>query len=600
MKQRYVTGLLVVLAIVGILLASDAMAHDELKRLQNDPGQWVIARGNYAGWGYSPLKQINTLNAKKLHVAWTFSTGALRGHEGAPLVVGSTMYMHSPYPNHVYALDLTKQPYEIKWRYTPQQNPRAVLMACCDVVHRGFNYVEGKILMITLDGQVIGLDADTGKERWKAKNADPEKGATMTGAGIVINDKFIVPVSGGEFGVRGHVTAYHINTGERVWRAYSTGPDTELLLADNFNAAHPEYGRFGEGTKTWPGEAWKTGGGNTCGWYTYDPELHLFYYATGSPGTWDPSQRKGDNKWSMTIWARDPDTGKATWAYQMTPWDAWNYDGVNESVLVDLPFNGTQKKALVHFDRNGFGYTIDRTDGTLLTVEPFVYVNWATGIDKQTGRPIEVPEKRTRAGEGIKNICPSAMGGKNQQPSAYSPHTGLFYVPTNHLCMDYQGVEVKYAAGAPYVSANVKIYGGPGGHHGELISWDPVKGEKVWGIKERFPVWSGVLATGGNVVFYGTMDGWFKAVDAHSGEVLWKHKVGSGIIAAPMSYIGPTDGKQYIAVYAGVGGWFGLPIAANLPLTDPYGALGAVNAVQTSGLHKATTPGGMLYVFGLD
>lgn len=600
MKQRYVTGFIVALAIIGIWLASGAMANDELKRLQNDPGQWVIARGNYAGWGYSPLKQINTLNAKKLHVAWTFSTGALRGHEGAPLVVGSTMYVHSAYPNHVHALDLTKQPYEIKWRYTPKQNPRAVPVACCDVVHRGLNYVEGKILMITLDGQVIGLDANTGKELWKAKNADPAKGATMTGAGIVINDKFIVPVSGGEFGVRGHVTAYNINTGERIWRAYSTGPDEELLLADNFNEAHPEYGRFGEGTKTWPGEEWKTGGGTTWGWYTYDPDLDLFYYSTGNPGTWNPSQRKGDNKWSMTIWARNPDTGKATWAYQMTPWDAWDYDGVNESVLVDLPFNGSTKKALVHFDRNGFGYTMDRTDGTLLTVEPFSYVNWATGIDKKTGRPIEDPEKRTRAGEDIKNICPSAMGGKDQQPSAYSPHTGLFYVPTNHLCMDYEGVEVKYTAGAPYVGANVKIYGGPGGHHGEFLAWDPVKGKKVWGIKEQFPVWSGVLTTGGNVVFYGTMDGWFKAVNAHSGEVLWKHKVGSGIIAAPMSYIGPTDGKQYVAVYSGVGGWFGLPIAANLPPTDPYGALGAVNAVQTSGLHKATTLGGMLYVFRLD
>jgi alcohol dehydrogenase (cytochrome c)/methanol dehydrogenase (cytochrome c) subunit 1 len=575
-------------------------ANDELMTLQKDPGQWVIQRGNYAGWGYSPLNQINTSNAKNLKVAWTFSTGALRGHEGAPLVVGTTMFVHSAYPNHVYALDLTQQPYKIKWSYTPKQNPQAVPGASCDVVHRGLNYVQGKIVMITLDGQVIALNADTGAELWKARNADPTKGETMTGAGIVIGDKFIVPVSGGEFGVRGHVTAYSINDGKQVWRAYSTGPDEELLLAQDFNAAHPEYGRFGEGTKTWPGDEWKRGGGTTWGWYTYDPQLNLFYYSTGNPGAWNPSQRKGDNKWSMTVWARDPNTGMAKWAYQMTPWDAWDYDGVNESVLVDLPFNGTQRKALVHFDRNGLAYTLDRTDGSILVSEPYVFINWATGVDRQTGRPIEVAAKRTKQGEDTKDVCPSAMGGKDQQPSAFHPGTGLFYVPTNNLCMNYEGAEVKYMAGAPYVGANVLIYGGPGGHYGEFLAWDAVKGKKVWGIKEPFPVWSGVLTTGGDLAFYGTMDGWFKAVDARNGQILWKNKVGSGIIAAPMTFLGPVDGKQYVAVYSGVGGWFGLPIAANLPPTDPFGALGAVNAAYRSGLDKATSLGGMLYVFALD
>ncbi len=593
MKRMLVLSLFIVL-----LLPVSVHANRELLKLQEDDGQWVIQRKNYSATGYSGLTQINKKNVRNLKVAWSFSLGTLQGQEGAPLVVGTTMYAHSSFPNHVYALDLTKESAPIKWRYTPRQNKRATAVACCDTVHRGLNYVGGKILMITLDGQVIALDANTGKEVWKARNADPTKGATMTGAGLVIKDKFIVGISGGEFGVRGHVTAYNINTGKRVWRAYSTGPDEDLLLNRDFNAANPHYGRFGEGTKTWKGDEWKRGGGTTWGWYAWDPKLDLFYYSTGNPGSWNPTQRPGDNKWSMTIWARNPDDGRAKWAYQMTPHDAWDFDGVNEHILVNQKIRGKKYKTLVHFDRNGFGYTLDRTNGTLLVAESFVFVNWATGIDKKTGRPIEVPAKRTKQGVDTEDICPCAMGGKDQQPASYSPRTKLFYVPTNNMCMNYEGFEVKYTAGAAYVGANVLMFPGRGGHLGELIAWDATKGKKVWGIKEPFPAWSGTLATAGDVVFYGTMDGWFKAVDARSGRVLWKHKVGSGIVAAPMTFLGP-DGKQYVAVYAGVGGWFGAPVSLDLPSDDPFGALGAVGVAYGSGLDKATTRGGMLYVFGL-
>ncbi len=593
MKRMLVLSLFIVL-----LLPVSVHANRELLKLQEDDGQWVIQRKNYSATGYSRLTQINKKNVRNLKVAWSFSLGTLQGQEGAPLVVGTTMYAHSSFPNHVYALDLTKEGAPMKWRYTPRQNKRATAVACCDTVHRGLNYVGGKILMITLDGQVIALDAKTGKEVWKARNADPTKGATMTGAGLVIKDKFIVGISGGEFGVRGHVTAYNINTGKRVWRAYSTGPDEDLLLKRDFNAANPHYGRFGEGTKTWKGDEWKRGGGTTWGWYAWDPKLNLFYYSTGNPGSWNPTQRPGDNKWSMTIWARDPDDGRAKWAYQMTPHDAWDYDGINEHILVTQKIRGKKYKALVHFDRNGFGYTLDRTNGTLLVAESFVFVNWATGIDKKTGRPIEVPAKRTKQGVDTEDICPCAMGGKDQQPASYSPRTKLFYVPTNNMCMNYEGFEVKYTAGATYVGANVLMFPGRGGHLGELIAWDATKGKKVWGIKEPFPAWSGTLATAGDVVFYGTMGGWFKAVDARSGRVLWKHKVGSGIVAAPMTFLGP-DGKQYVAVYAGVGGWFGAPVSLDIPSADPFGALGAVGVAYGSGLDKATTRGGMLYVFGL-
>jgi PQQ-dependent dehydrogenase (methanol/ethanol family) len=573
-------------------------AGEELKKLQNDDAQWVMPGKNYSGTRYSTLNEITTANVGELKVAWSMSTGTTKGHEGAPLVVGSTMYAHSSFPNHVYAIDLTKPDHSLKWQYTPEQDERAVPVACCDAVHRGLNYAEGKILMITLDAQVIALDANTGKEVWKSRNGDPTKGETITGAGMVVNGSFIVGISGGEFGVRGHITAYDVRNGKRLWRAYSTGPDAELLLTDNFNAANPQYGQKDQGTATWTGDAWKQGGGTTWGWYSYDPALDLLYYSTGNPGTWNADQRPGDNKWSMTIWARNPETGKATWGYQMTPHDAWDYDGVNESVLVDLTIDGKKVPSLVHFDRNGFGYTLDRRDGTILVAEPFVHVNWAKGIDKKTGRPIEDLEKRTKQGVVTKDICPNAMGGKDQQPVAFSPRTGFFYVPSNNMCMDYEGTEVKYTAGAPYVGANVAMKPGPGGNLGELIAWNPSTGKKQWGIKEKYPAWSGVLATATDLIFYGTMDGWFKAVHAETGKVLWQHKVASGIIGAPMTFKGP-DGKQYVAVYAGVGGWFGLPVSNDLSRKDPYAALGAVGIADKSGLYDATTKGGLLYVFAI-
>src|SRR6266487_1992660 len=583
-------------AVLIVLLPLVVYANDELLQLQKDPGQWVMQRKNYAATGYSELNQLTVDNVKNLKVAWTFSTGALRGHEGAPLVVRTTMFVHSAFPNHVYALDLTKQPYVIKWNYSPKQDAKAVPVACCDVVHRGLNYVEGKIIMHTLDGQIMALDANTGKELWKVLNADPAKGETMTGAGLVIKDKYIASISGGEFGVRCHVTAYNINTGQQVWRAYSMGPDQELLLAPDFNAANPHYGKAGDGTKTWPGEGWKQGGGCTWGWYSYDPELNLLYYSTGNPGTWNPDQRKGDNKWSMTIFARNPDTGMAKWGYQMTPWDAWDYDGVNENVLTDLNMDGKAVKALVHFDRNGFGYTLDRTNGKVLVAEPYGPVNWASKIDLSTGLPVRNAQYGTTSKKNTEGICPAAIGFKDQQPSAFSPQTKLFYVPTNNICMDYEGVEVKYSAGQPYVGAIVRMFPGPGGNRGRFIAWDPTVGKVKWEIKENLAAYGGALATASGIVFYGTMEGWIKAVDATTGTELWRFKCPSGIIGNPMTYLGP-DGKQYVAVLSGIGGWAGAGVALGIGPEDPTAALGAIGAFGD--YINISNAGGTLLVFGL-
>jgi PQQ-dependent dehydrogenase (methanol/ethanol family) len=544
--------------------------------------QWTMSNKNYSATRYSTLNQINTGNAKDLKVAWTFSTGVLRGHEGGPLVIGNTMYVHTPFPDIVYALDLTKEGAPVKWKYVPKQDPQVIPVACCDTVNRGLAYADGMLYLNQLDTNTVALDAATGKEVWKVKQGDYKNGQTITSAPMVVKDKVISGISGGEFGVRGFVTANDVKTGKQIWRMYSTGPEAEV--------------GFPGSVETWKGDEWKRGGGTTWGWYSYDPELNLFYYGTGNPGSWNPDQRPGDNKWSMTIFARDPDTGKAKWAYQKTPHDAWDYDGINENVLVDLNIGGQMRKALVNFDRNGFSYTLDRTTGELLLAEPFVTVNWAKGIDLKTGKPIENPEKRTSATKNTKDICPSAMGGKNQQPVAYSPRTNLFYVPTNNLCMDYEGVEVKYQAGQPYVGAIVVSHPGPGGNRGEFIAWDAATGKKVWGIKEGLANWGGALATGGDVVFYGTMEGWIKAVHAKTGDVLWKFKTPSGIIGNPMTYTGP-DGKQYVAVLSGIGGWSGIGVAADIGGEDPTAALGAIGAFADVG--NFSNQGGVLTVFAL-
>jgi PQQ-dependent dehydrogenase (methanol/ethanol family) len=542
---------------------------------------WPQPNKNMSATRYSDLSQITAANVKDLRPAWSFSTGVLRGHEGEPIVVGDTMYLATPFPNIVYALDLTKEGAPIKWKYAPKQDEAVIPIACCDVVNRGVTYADGKIFFNQLDTTTVALDAATGKLLWSARQGDYKQGQTLTNAPLVIKDKVISGISGGEFGVRGFVTANDVNTGKQVWRMYSTGPEAEV--------------GFPGSVETWKGDEWKRGGGTTWGWYSYDPELNLLYYGTGNPGSWNPDQRPGDNKYSMTIFARDPDTGKAAWAYQKTPHDAWDYDGVNENVLADVEVNGTTRKVLVNFDRNGFSYMLDRKTGELLQANKFAEVNWATGVDLKTGRPIEVPEKRTSASQNTKDICPSAMGAKNQQPSSYSPRSKLFYVPTNNLCMDYEGVEVKYQAGQPYVGAIVVSKAGPGGHRGEFIAWDPTKGAKVWGIKENLSAWGGALSTGGDVVFYGTMEGWLKAVDQKTGKTLWSYKTPSGIIGNPMTYAGP-DGKQYVAVMSGIGGWSGIGVAVE-GLDSPDAGLGAIGAFGD--LANFSNQGGVLTVFSL-
>lgn len=584
------------LAVVAAM-PSVALASSELIKLSKDASNWAMPTGDYANSRYSTLDQINAGNAKNLQVAWTFSTGVLRGHEGGPLVIGDVMYIHTPFPNVVFALDLNDQG-RIIWRYEPKQDPDVIPVMCCDTVNRGVAYGDGKIFLYQADATLVALDSKTGKKVWSVSNGDAKKGATGTSAPMVFKDKVLVGISGGEFGVRGHVTAYNVKDGKLAWRGYSMGPDSDVLIDPKKTTHLGKPVGKDSGTNTWKGDQWKIGGGTTWGWYSYDPDLNLIYYGSGNPSTWNPSQRPGDNRWSMTIWARDADTGMAKWVYQMTPHDEWDYDGINEMILADIDVKGKKRKALVHFDRNGFGYTMDRVTGELLVAEKFdPAVNWATKVDMKTGRPQVVSKYSTDqngADVNTKGICPAALGSKDQQPAAFSPKTGLFYVPTNHVCMDYEPFKVSYTAGQPYVGATLSMFPAPGGTHlGNFIAWDAGKGKIVWSKDEPFSVWSGALATAGDVVFYGTLEGYIKAVDIKDGKELYKFKTPSGIIGNINTW--EHKGKQYIGVLSGIGGWAGIGLAAGL--TESTAGLGAVGAYKS--LHNYTQLGGVLTVFSL-
>jgi alcohol dehydrogenase (cytochrome c) len=561
---------------------------------------WVSPARTLEGTRYSPLNQITTENAKNLKEVWSFVTGIKDGHEGAPLVVNNTMYVVTPFPNRLIALDLTKPGPAKKWEYAPPIDVSSFGKACCDAVNRGAAYIDGKIIYNTLDNHTIAVDANTGKQLWRTKMDDVNKGATMTMAPLIVKNKAIVGVSGGEMGVRGWIAALDVNNGKILWRAYQTGTDKDALIGSSFKPYYSWMQGKDLGVKSWRGDQWKIGGATVWGWITYDPELNLIFYGTSNPGVWNPDMRPGDNLWSTTIWARNPDTGEARWAYQMTPHDMWDYDGVNENIVADIPINGQTRKVIVHVDRNGYVYTIDRTNGQVLVAEKFVpATNWSKSIDLNTGRPILDSSKTTRQGKFTRGICPSAIGGRDQQPAAYDPQSHLIFTAVVNLCMDYGGIEAKYIAGTPYVGAAVHQYAGPGGNdaRGEFIAWDPATGKRVWSITEKYPVWSGALVTAGGVVFYGTIDGYFKAVEAKTGKELWKTHFDSGVIGNAMTYIGP-DGKQYVAVYSGVGGWIGGLVPANLSTDDPWAALGAVGAVPD--LPKDTKPGGALHVFAIS
>ncbi len=613
MKKVVGTSLLMSASCMAIAIAtqvgvaSSAYANDKLIELSKSDENYVMPGKDYTGDNYSKMDEINTGNVKDLKVAWSFSTGVLNGHEGTPLVVNGKMYINTPFPNAVFALDLNN-PGKILWQFKPKQDPAARSVACCDLVNRGVAYWPGDdkmpalILNNQLDGNTVALNAETGEMVWKVENSDIKVGSTLTIAPYVIKDEVLVGSSGAELGVRGYTTAYDVHDGAMKWRKYATGPDKEIGIGDDFNKDNPQYGQKGLGLSTWEGDAWKIGGGTNWGWYAYDPSVNLVYYGSGNPSPWNSTMRPGDNKWTMTIMGRDVDTGMLKFGYQKTPHDEWDYAGVNVMMLSDQKdASGKERKLLTHPDRNGFIYTLDRTNGDLVSVGKIDdTMNEFTHVDFKTGVPVRNPEYGTHMDHKATDVCPSAMGYHDQAHDSYDPNKQLFFIAANHICMDWEPFMLPYRAGQFFVGATLNMYPGPKGDRqnalglGQVKAYNAITNKFKWQVMERFAAWGGTLATAGNLVFYGTLDGYMKARNADTGELLWKFKMPSGAIGYPMTY--KHNGTQYVAIYYGVGGWPGVGLVFDLQ--DPTAGLGAVGAFKN--LQHWTQQGGGLLVFSLN
>lgn len=546
--------------------------------------EWSTPSGTLQATRYSTLADISSANVARLVEEFSVPTGTRGAHQGQPLVVGGRMYIVTPYPNRLIALDLA-HPGLTLWTFDPKPREYARGVACCDVVNRGAVYADGKVIFNTLDDQVVAVDAVKGTLVWRTRLGDPTTGETMTGAPVVVKDKVIVGNAGAELGVRGWVQALDLKTGKPSWKAYNTGPDADVKIGAGFKAFYPKDQGSNLGTTSWPATMWQQGGATAWNWFSYDPGLDLLYYGTAQPGVWNPDMRPGDNKWGSTIFARRPSTGEAVWAYQVTPHDGWDYDSISESIVADLPIGGATRQVIVHFDKNGFAYTMDRATGQVLTANKFAYTTWADSIDLATGAPVLNPAMLPHEGVVTKGICPSPLGGKEFVPASFSPATQLFYVPAINFCNNLEPLKAMYIAGTPFMGADIDFAPGPGGFLGELVAWNAATGQRAWSVKEPLPLYGGTLATAGNLVFYGTLDKHFKAVDATTGQVLLDKTLECGIVGNPISFAG-ADGRQRIAVYAGTG-W----------LTGGF-AGGACPRGSSEG-STTTTGGGRLHVFKL-
>ena len=525
-------------AALAMTVASGVQANDSVVKAVSDPNGWAIAGHDYANTRFSPLKQITSENVGKLQLAYSLSLASLRSNESSPVVIGDTLYVTTSWgPKYVYAINAATG--AKKWTYEPDMPDDVLQYACCDVNNRGVAYADGKIFIGRLDGKLTALDAASGKELWTSKVVDYKQGSVITSPPLVVRDKVITGFGGGEYGVRGALLAFDLNNGKQLWQTYTVPAPGE------------------PGSDTWKGDTGLHGGGAAWLVGSYDAKTDTVYWGTSNPGPWNTGVRStGDgnfgkltNLYTASTLAIDPNTGKIKWHIQGTPADAWDYDGVNELLLADLKIGGADTPVLMKADRNGFFFVANRETGKMISAEKYVYANWAKKFDINTMRAEEDPDKRPGPGHPAKDICPNLIGGKNWQPMSFNPQTGLVYIPTNNVCMDWSVSDVSYKRGVFYLGAEFPTKEGPGGFLGELVAWDPVANKKVWSIKEDLPFNGGTLTTAGNLVFSGNLHGDFRAIDAKTGKALWSKNLGSGIGAGPVTY--SVDGKQYVAIVIG-------------------------------------------------
>jgi len=521
------------------------------ERLANAAGDdgWLMYRRTYDSRGYAPFDAINASNVANLKTVFTYDTGLKQGHEAAPIVNGHMMFVTTPM-DHVVALDATTG--KVVWKYVPTLSPVTLRTVCCDVVNRGVALYGDMVYLATLDNHVTALDAMTGKVVWSKQLFKPGLGYAMTGAPLVVDGKVLTGIAGGEYGGRGFVAALDAQTGDMAWKTYTVPAPSE------------------KGGDTWPKGMYATGGGGTWLTGSYDPETKTVFWGVGNPGPWLADLRPGKNLYTDSVIALDPDSGKIKWHYQYTPHDTWDYDATNESVLADITYDGKAYKALLHADRNGNLFAIDRTNGSFIYGKPFVKATSVVGFAAD-GTPQTNAANRPHMGTSI-FTCPSFLGGKNWWPTAYDQSTQTLFIPTSLWCMTMKGTGTDYKAGLPFLGETFEIQPQPGsGGYGELQAVDANTGKQKWAYHTKLP-WNGpVLATKGGIVFAGTIDRRFMAFDSNTGKVLWTQKMSSGVIGVPTTY--QVDGKQYVAVFAGYGGatpiWAGP--AAKMTASIPTG-----------------------------
>lgn len=539
-----------------IKLATSIIDDAYLTNADSTPENWLTYGKNYAEDRFSSLTQINKENVGKLGLAWALNLETTRGVEATPLVVDGIMFLTGPWSK-VFAVDARKG--KLIWTYDPEVPGSYGEKACCDVVNRGLALYQGRVFVGTIDGRLISLDASTGKPIWQVLTVDTTKSYTITGAPRIVKGKVIIGNGGAEYGVRGYVTAYDAMTGEQRWRFYTVPGDP----SKPFESKAMEMA-----AKTWAGEWWKYGGGGTA-WdaMAFDPILNLFYVGTGNGSPWNwfhRSNGEGDNLFLSSIVALNPDNGEYVWHYQTTPGDDWDYTATQHLILTDMEIDGQERKVIMQAPKNGFFYVLDRTNGKLLSAEPYTYVNWATAIDKATGKPIETNFSRYKS-ENV-TVAPGPIGGHNWQPMAYNSLTKLIYIPVHFNSWVYgHDPNWKYndkgwntAAGANSKLQTRKDDTAPENlEQGRLIAWDPRNQKEVWKVDHPATYWNGgVMTSAGGLVFQGTAEGKFLAYDAGDGSKLWESNVGSGVIASPITYL--VDGKQYVSIAVGWGGVIGL------------------------------------------
>ncbi|WFU43390.1 methanol/ethanol family PQQ-dependent dehydrogenase [Bradyrhizobium sp. CB82] len=531
MKRFAMAASLVMLASTGV----NAQTTEQLNKGASDTSNVLNYGMGYNLQRFSTLNQINKDSIKNLVPVWNYSFNDDRSEESQPLVYQGVIYVTSH--NATMAVDAKtgKQLWKTKVEY-PAETPRIV---CCGIINRGAALYDGKVFRTTLDANVIALDAKTGKELWRAQAADIKEGYSMTVAPLVADGVVITGISGAEFGTRGFIDGWDPATGKHLWRIHSIPSPDE------------------PGGDTWKGDTWKLGGGSTWITGSYDPELNTVYWGIGNPGPFNAAVRPGDNLYTCSVLALDPKSGKIKWHYQFSPNNPFDYDSVAEMVLADMNVEGKPTKVLMDANRNGFFYVLDRTNGKLLAANPYVNVNWATGVDMKTGRPIETDVARD-AREGKKvTVYPSVLGGKNWEPMSFNPQTGLAYANTLNFGGKYKAEPVTFKQGEWYLGMDLtdpwEFGDGPRGH---LKAIDPLTGKAKWEAASDIPRFSGVLSTAGGVVFTGSLTGEFEAFDADSGKKLWQFQTGSGIEGQPVTW--QQDGVQYVAVTSGYGGVYSL------------------------------------------